>query len=163
MHAYLFVCLRGMKAEETIDFPIRWAWHRISRIYNLEAGKHNITMSVGYCLLNIDRKEGTPSTKLGPLMGMESRSLTRTLKTMENMGLIERKADKKDKRMVRIFLTPFGIESREASKKTVIQFNEAVKAGLTKKEQEQFFQIMSKINRTLDANNIFEQEKIQNT
>ena len=32
-------------------------------------------MSIGYALLNID-KDGTPSTKLGPKMGMEARSLT---------------------------------------------------------------------------------------
>jgi len=156
MHAYLFLSLGGMKAEETIDFPIRWAWHKISRLYNLEASTHGITMSIGYCLLNIDRKNGTPSTKLGPLMGMESRSLTRTLKTMENMGLIERVADKKDKRMVRIFLTQLGVESREISRNTVIQFNEVIKAGLTKKELEQFFTTMQKINRMLDESKVFQ-------
>jgi MarR family transcriptional regulator, organic hydroperoxide resistance regulator len=54
-----------MKPEETIDHPIRWAWHRIARRYNAEAAKHGGTMSIGYVLLTID-PEGTPSTKLGP-------------------------------------------------------------------------------------------------
>lgn len=149
-----------MKAKETIDFPIRWAWHRISRLYNIMAGEHGITMSIGYCLLNIDRKNGTPSTKLGPLMGMESRSLTRTLKTMENMGLIERKPDANDKRMVRIFLTPFGVESREISKQTVISFNETVKAGLSNEEQEVFFSVMRKINKLLEDSDQFQSNQI---
>ncbi len=149
-----------MKAEETIDFPIRWAWHRISRLYNIMAGKHGITMSIGYCLLNIDRKNGTPSTKLGPLMGMESRSLTRTLKTMEDMGLIERKPDANDKRMVRIFLTPFGVESREISKHTVIAFNEAVKGSLTEEELSTFFNVMQKINKTLEDTDQFHSNQI---
>ena len=74
-----------MKPEETFDFHIRWAWARISRMYNAQAANFGGTMSIGYVLLNIDR-EGTPSTKLGPKMGMESRSLTRTLKGMEEMG-----------------------------------------------------------------------------
>ena len=88
-----------MKPEETIDFHIRWAWHSIARMYNLEASKHGSTMSVGQTLLNIDLEEGTPSTKLGPKMGMEPRSLTRTLKTMEEKGLIFRQPDEIDKRI----------------------------------------------------------------
>ena len=104
-----------MKPEETIDFHIRWAWHGIARMYNLEASKYNSTMSVGQTLLSIDTKEGTPSTKLGPKMGMEPRSLTRMLKSMEEKGLIYRKVDKTDKRMVRIHLTDAGAKHRDIS------------------------------------------------
>lgn len=145
-----------MKPDETIDFPLRWAWHKISRIYNLEAQKHEFTMSIGYTLLNIDRKAGTPSTKLGPIMGMESRSLTRTLKTMENIGVIEKRPDPNDKRMVRIFLTPKGEQMRNISRATVIQFNKQMKSILTHEEEKQFFQIMSKVNNALDELEFFE-------
>ncbi len=48
-----------MKPEETIDFPIRWAWHRIARLYNIEAAKHGGSMALGYVLLNIDFENGT--------------------------------------------------------------------------------------------------------
>ena len=88
-----------MKPEETIDFHIRWAWHGIARIYNPEAAQHGLTMSTGYVLLSIDHLVGTPSTKLGPMMGMEPRSLVRTLQSMEEDGLIKRKPDKIDKRV----------------------------------------------------------------
>ena len=53
-----------------IDFTIRHAWHRISRMYNQKAVIHGITMSYGFILMTVE-KEGTPSTKLGPMMGME--------------------------------------------------------------------------------------------
>lgn len=139
-----------MKPEETIDFPIRWAWHKISRMYNNEAHKHGITMSIGYVLLNIDRNEGTPSTKLGPMMGMESRSLTRTLKSMEEQGYIERRPDKYDKRMVRIFLTELGLEKRRISRETVIRFNEYIYDQLEKEELNAFFKAMYKINDILE-------------
>jgi len=139
-----------MKAEETIDFPIRWAWHKISRLYNLEANRQNFTMSMGYALLNIDRKKGTPSTKLGPLMGMESRSLTRTLKTMEEKGFITRIPDEIDKRSVRIHLTDLGAEVREISKLTVINLNNKLKERLSEEELNTFFQVIGKINDTLD-------------
>ncbi|MFZ6052803.1 MarR family winged helix-turn-helix transcriptional regulator [Halocola ammonii] len=146
-----------MKPEETLDFHIRWAWTKISRLYNYEAAKFGGTMSIGFVLLNID-KEGTPSTKLGPKMGMESRSLTRTLKSMEEKGLIERKADSKDGRMVRVFLTKKGNEMRETSKEVVLRLNEALQEKIPQGKLNTFFEVMETINLTLDENKIFEQE-----
>jgi len=115
-----------MRPEETIDFHLRWVWAKVSRLYNAEAARHDSSMAIGYILLNIDR-EGTPSTKLGPKMGMEPRSLTRTLKTMEENGLIVRKADQEDRRMVRVHLTKKGQAMRDASRDAVLRFNNFVR------------------------------------
>jgi len=142
-----------MKPEETIDFHIRWAWHSIARMYNLEASKHDSTMSVGQTLLNIDLEDGTPSTKLGPKMGMESRSLTRILKTMEEKGLIYRQADNNDKRMVRIFLTDFGKEKRELSKDAVLKFNLKVQKNIESENLIVFFKVIKKINKLFEKQN----------
>ena len=93
-----------MKPQETVDFHIRWSWYNVSRMYNSKASEFGGSMSIGYALLNID-KDGTHSTKLGPKMGMEARSLTRMIKTLEKNGWIEKKEDFKDKRMVNLHLT----------------------------------------------------------
>ncbi|MCB0761611.1 MAG: MarR family transcriptional regulator [Flavobacteriales bacterium] len=143
-----------MKPEETIDFHIRWAWARISRMYNQEASKHGGTMSVGYVLLNIDR-EGTPSTKLGPKMGMEPRSLTRTLKSMEEAGLIIRRPDSFDGRMVRVFLTDKGSVLREESKRVVISFNEFIRNHIAPEKLETFFEVMTEMNALCESEEIF--------
>lgn len=143
-----------MKPEETIDFHIRWAWSKISRMYNIEAAKYGGSMSIGYVLLNIE-KEGTPSTKLGPKMGMESRSLTRTLKTLEEEGLIVRKSDKEDKRMVRVFLTPEGKREREHAREVVIQFNSFMQNNIEQDKLNLFFEVMSEINHLIENKNIF--------
>ena len=118
-------------------------------MYNIEAAKYDTTMSVGQTLLNIDA-EGTPSTKLGPKMGMESRSLTRILKSMEEKGLIYKKADAKDKRMVRIYLTEAGREKREVSKEAVINLNIAIHEKIGKTNLQTFFKVIKKINHLLD-------------
>ena len=144
-----------MKPEETVDFHIRWAWHSIARLYNLEASKHDSTMSVGQTLLNIDLEEGTPSTKLGPKMGMEPRSLTRILKSMEEKGLIFRQADKDDKRMVRIFLTQFGKDKREHSKDAVLKFNSVIQKSIDNKSLKTFFHVIKKINKLIEKKNTF--------
>ena len=87
-----------MKREETVDYNIKTAWHAINRMYNQEALKNDITTAIGYVILNINSTEGTPATKIAPLIGLESRSLVRMLKSMEEKGLIYRKADPSDKR-----------------------------------------------------------------
>lgn len=139
-----------MKSIETFDFHIRWAWYKISRLYNTIAADYGVNMSVGYALIKIDPENGTPSTKLGPLMGMESRSLTRTLKSMEEQKLIVRVTDSIDKRIIRIVLTDYGKEQREIAKNVVIDFNNIINAKLSDAEKENFFSSISKINDVLE-------------
>ncbi|MCW5900419.1 MAG: MarR family transcriptional regulator [Flavobacteriales bacterium] len=138
-----------MKPEETIDFHIRKLWSRIARIYNSEAAKYGGSMAIGQILLNIE-PEGTPSTKLGPKMGMESRSLVRTLQTMEEAGLIKRIACQDDKRVVRIHLTPKGKQMRDVSRETVIKFNQRVQEEIPAKDLANFHAVMDKLNDLLE-------------
>ncbi|MBT1703124.1 MarR family winged helix-turn-helix transcriptional regulator, partial [Chryseosolibacter indicus] len=91
-----------MRREETVDYHIKAAWHAIARMYNQQAIKNDFTMSMGFVLLNINSEEGVPATKIAPLMGLEARSLTRLLKSMEEKGFIYRIGDASDKRLVRI-------------------------------------------------------------
>ena len=132
--------------ESTIDFFIRQTWHKISRMYNQQAAEHDMTISIGYILLIID-KNGTPSTQLGPRMGMEPTSLSRTLKTMEDDGLIHRKVDKDDKRKVLIFLTEKGLEKRKVSRKVVLDFNNKLMAKIPKSKLKVYFEVMTKIDQ----------------
>ncbi len=142
-----------MKREETVDFNIKAAWHAISRMYNQEAIKHDITTSIGFVLLNIDMEEGIPATKIAPLMGLESRSLTRMLKNMEEKKLIYRSPDLHDKRSVRIFLTEKGKLKREVSRKSVLEFNNRVREEIPRAKLEIFFEVIGNINTIIDRKN----------
>lgn len=137
------------KAEEYIDFNLRHAWHRISRMYNQKAAAHGMTMSIGFILLIVD-KEGTPSTQLGPRMGMEPTSLSRTLRTMETKGFIYRKVDEVDKRKVLIFLTDQGVEIRRDVKKVVKEFNERLLQSIPKNKLKVFFEVMERIDDSVE-------------
>mgnify|MGYP005859883193 FL=1 len=145
-----------MKREETIDYHIRSAWLAIARMYNQQAAKHNATMAIGFVLLNIDVEEGTPATKIAPLMGLEPRSLTRLLKSLEEQGAIYREVDKIDKRSVRIFLTEEGKKGREQAKETVLRFNEAVRDEIPEAKLNVFFDVIQHINKIIERNNIYE-------
>lgn len=145
-----------MKREETIDYNIKAAWHSIARMYNQQAARYQGTMSIGFALLNIHSEEGTPATKIGPMMGLEPRSLTRLLKSMEEKGLIYRKADKTDKRSVRIYLTKEGKKHRDKSKETVLRFNDAVREEIPEEKLNVFFDVVRSINQLIEENKIYD-------
>lgn len=145
-----------MQKEQTIDHALRATWQAVAKMYNEQAVKHDSTMAMAFVLLNIDKKHGTPSTALGPQMGMEPTSLSRILKSMEKKGAIYREKNPVDGRGVLIKLTEFGLMKRKTSKQHVIQFNEAVKNHLTPQQIENFFEVTDTINKLITEKSIFE-------
>lgn len=131
--------------EKTIDYVLRATWMAVAKMYNEEAGKQGSTMATGFVLLNIDPENGTPSTSLGPQMGMEATSLSRTLKTMETKGLIIREKNPEDGRSVLIKLSPFGKEMRAYSKGVVLRFDDKVKENITESDLKTFTKVANTI------------------
>ena len=146
-----------MKPEETVDYNIKVAWHAISRMYNTQAAQNDITTSIGFVLLNIDQERGTPATKIAPLLGLETRSLTRILRSMEEKGLIYKQADSVDKRSVRIFLTPLGLEKKEVSRQTVRHFNLKIREKIPQSQLDVFFKVAAQITGMIEVKTLFEE------
>jgi DNA-binding MarR family transcriptional regulator len=144
-----------MKREETIDYSIKASWHAIARMYNQQAVKEGITTSIGFVLVNIHSEFGTAATKIAPMMGLESRSLTRMLKSMEEKGLIFKKPDLEDKRSVRIFLTEEGHKKKLVSVDTVLKFNNRIYETIDSDKLKTFFEVIGSINEIIDDNNIY--------
>ncbi len=141
--------------DKTIDYILRATWQAVARMYNDEASNYGASMATGFTLLSIDKEGGTPSTALGPKMGMEATSLTRTLKSMEEKGLIFRKPNPEDGRGVLIYLTEFGKEKRELSKNTVLKFNEAVKQNVSAEKLLHFMEVSETINELISEKKVF--------
>ena len=136
-----------MDPEDTVDYNIRKTWYNITKMYNKQAAEYTASMSLAMIALNIDLTEGTPSTELGPNMGMEPTSLSRSLNKLENIGIIERRPDPNDKRKSIIHLTLKGKEERAIAKEIVIRFNEKVREDFNQKEMDLFFKILNRINK----------------
>lgn len=132
-----------------IDFLIRHAWHRVSRMYNNTASTEGMTMSVGFILMIVE-KRGTPSTQLGPKMGMEPTSLSRTLNNMESSGLIERKEFSGDKRKVNIFLTKKGVSKRKLVKNFLLDFNKKIASKFKDRDLQGFMNVMSAVDLAIE-------------
>ena len=144
-----------MEKEKSIDHMLRATWQAVAKTYNEQAAKHESTMAMAMALLYIDSKDGTPSTALGPSMGMEATSLSRTLNSLEERGLIYREKNPEDGRSVLIKLTDLGIEKRDISKASVYTFNQTIRENITKQKLDHFFEVTELINTLINQKSIF--------
>ena len=139
--------------QVTIEYALRTTWQLITNMYNEKAMEYDSTMTMGFTLLSIDA-EGTPSTTLGPKMGMEPTSLSRILNTMEERGYIERRPNPNDGRGVLIYLTEQGKEKRDLSKKTVLEFNNSILNHVDEVKMKHFFEVIDFIKAKVEKDEL---------
>ena len=144
-----------MTKDQSIDHHLRATWQAIAKMYNDQAAKYDSTMAMAFVLLNIDMEEGTPSTSIGPQIGMEATSLSRILKSMEDKGAIYREPNPQDGRSVIIKLTQLGMEERAFARKVVIRFNEVIRENVSSEKLNHFFEVMGDINKLIKENAFF--------
>lgn len=142
-----------MRSEETIDFHLRRTWTTLIRFYNFIASERGASVSMGMALLAIS-PNGTPSTQIGPKMGIEPNSISRLLNSLEEQGLIERNTSSKDKRITLISLTSKGKKRRDEIRDVVVKFNTEINESIGEDE-------ITKCLHTLSAINTFIETKIE--
>lgn len=147
--------IRKRMKDKTIDYVLRTTWLAVQKMYNEEASEYGITMATGFTLLSVDPQNGTPSTSLGPKMGMEATSLSRILKTLEDLSLIERLPNPNDGRGVLIHLTESGLKNREEVKQNVLKFNSVIKTEVSEEKLNHFFEVSDCIMNLISNKKIF--------
>lgn len=143
------------KGKISFDYYYRSTWQVINKMYSEQAQKKGRSMNFGFVLISIDYKNGTPSTLLGPKMGIEANSLSRTLKKMEDQDLIYRDKNPDDGRSVLIKLTDKGKQERETAKQIVLNFNQTIKDNLTTEQIDNFIDVTEKIHQLIEQKLIF--------
>ena len=144
-----------------IDHSLRATWQTVSKMYSEVARQYGITMALGLTLLNIDPKNGTASTALGPIMGMEPTSLSRLLNSLEELHLIERKPNPQDGRGVIVHITADGLTKRDFIKEHVYTFNQAVSDKISQRDLLGYYNTIDAINST-SSEQLFDFQQISN-
>ena len=75
---------------------------------------------------------------------------------MEDKGLIYKQGDLQDKRSVRIFLTPLGLEKKEVSRQTVRHFNLKIREQIPQSQLDIFFKVASQITNMIESKTLFD-------
>ena len=141
------------KHTETIDSKLKSAWQVVGRMYNAEASLHDLTISMGHFLLNIDSHKGSYASDIAPMLGMESTSLSRITSSLEKKKLIQRIPDKTDGRRIKIVLTSKGKSAKELAKSVVRNFNHLVEVKIGKGKVEEFYKTMDEITKLAEERN----------
>jgi|TARA_B100001059_G_scaffold24007_1_gene19316 DNA-binding MarR family transcriptional regulator len=134
---------------------MRQTWKNIEKMYNSEASKYDVTFSIGFTLISIDADHGTPSTSIGPIMGLESNSLSRILNSMENKNLIKRRPNPEDGRGIIISLTKLGKEKRDIVIEKIRHFKKLIRLRIDESDLEAFHRVSSKINDIIKEGEVF--------
>ncbi|WP_039054253.1 MarR family winged helix-turn-helix transcriptional regulator [Sphingobacterium sp. T2] len=140
--------------SKTIDYFLKAAWQTVANKYNNIASQYGFSQAAGYILINIHR-EGTPVSQIANSTGVRTTSLSRVLANLESLGFIYREISDKDKRSVKVFLTPLGVEKRKIAKDVVRGFNDYLNAHFTEQEREQLMNMLARVN---DLANKYEPE-----
>ena len=139
-----------------VDFVMRQGWKNIEKMYNNEASKYDVTFSIGFTLISIDPENGSPSTSIGPIMGLESNSISRILNSMENKHLINRRPNPNDGRSIIISLTKLGHKKREIVIQKIRQFKNLLRSRIDPSDIETFLRVSTQVNEIIEEGGYFQ-------
>ena len=139
--------------ENNIGFLLHDVTRLMKKLFDRKMSTLNLTRSQWWVLNFLYFNEGINQSDFSILLDIEKAPLSRLLLRMEKKGWIERRNDKKDKRIKNLFLTkkikPLIIDMRDMANST----RKSALSGLSDKEQTLFRQSLKKIKQTLSQNN----------
>mgnify|MGYP001222324029 FL=1 len=141
--------------KSRVDFVMKQGWKNIEKMYNNEASKYDVTFSIGFTLISIDPENGSPSTSIGPIMGLESNSISRILNSMENKNLITRRPNPNDGRGIIISLTKLGLSKREIVIQKIRHFKNLLRSRIDQSDLEAFHRVSLQMNEIIEEGNVF--------
>ena len=141
--------------KSSVNFVMRQGWKNIEKMYNNEASKYDVTFSIGFTLISIDPENGSPSTSIGPIMGLESNSISRILNSMENKNLITRRPNPNDGRGIIISLTKLGLSKREIVIQKIRHFKNLLRSRIDQSDLEAFHRVSSQMNEIIEEGDVF--------
>ena len=99
---------KSMKLDDQLCFSIYAASHAFTRFYKPLLEPLGLTYPQYLVLLTLWEGDGLPLKAIGERLGLDSGTLTPLLRRMEEAGLVTRRRDSDDERVVRIDLTARG-------------------------------------------------------
>ncbi|MDP4151994.1 MAG: MarR family transcriptional regulator [Bacillota bacterium] len=121
---------------------------QMHRISHSRAGHYREQMRI---LKLIEQNNGVIQRDLAWQMDVRASSMTEMLAKLEKRGLVERKQDDDDQRVMHIFLTDQGIKAAQESEQTGEILINSMFKGLTEPEMKQMLILTEKLIESLSA------------
>ncbi|MCR4436371.1 MAG: MarR family transcriptional regulator [Clostridiales bacterium] len=130
-------------------------YRQMFRLVHLEMhGKYELYRGQANLLLLILKNNGASQGDLAEQLDVRPSSMTEMVAKMERAGLVTRKQDEKDQRVMRIYLTEDGRKAAESLAGTTDEFLGSIFNSLTDEEKEQMLVITEKLCASMEAMNV---------
>ncbi|NLW46734.1 MAG: MarR family transcriptional regulator [Firmicutes bacterium] len=128
---------------------IKNTWQKLSRYYNQQLSKYDLTVPKALLLLEIAPDSGRTPGFLAKSLDLENSSMTGLLDRLAKKELIVRKPNPNDRRGFLIFLTPKGIQARNTIKSLVEEMDRKLRTQLSPEEIKVFRKVISVIKKQI--------------
>jgi DNA-binding MarR family transcriptional regulator len=131
--------------EGSFGLILRKIFVKIDRQMEQELQKIGLSTKLFGVLMILLEKEGLTQAEIGAIAEIPGYVTTRTLDTLENMGLLERRPHPTSRRSHQIFLTKKGKGYRKSLPAIIKKVNQRALSPLDKQENEQLLFLLKKI------------------
>lgn len=136
------------------DYPGKWiaVIHRKTQIYwNRELKEYGISASEFPLLFEVYQREGITQDELSLMLALDKAAVTRTIQSLTEKGIVERRKDADDHRCNRIFLTEKGRALQEPINKARVQLSNRLMNQMSQEERQEFLHLLKMAIRSIDA------------
>ncbi|MBC1420359.1 MarR family winged helix-turn-helix transcriptional regulator [Listeria seeligeri] len=97
-------------------------------------------------LWTLYKEDGISQESMAKRFMVDKASVTRHIKRLEELGMIRREIDVKDRRIQRIFVTEKGFMMRELIEETTAGWSAMLTAGFSEAEQDSLVQLLGRLS-----------------
>src|SRR5579883_2427658 len=123
-------CKEEGSREEPLGFALGAAARKLAKFYTKELAGHSLTPSQLFLLRQLWLEDGLPLRDLALRAQLDATSTTWLVDQLEQASLVERKRNDTDRRIVRVWLTEAGRQSRAALIPALSRWENGLKQGL---------------------------------
>lgn len=134
-----------MRTEDCIFFQLAKAGQSGAQYWQGKVTPLGLTSVQAMVLNTLSDDDGVPAGRLGERVQLTSATLTGIIDRLENLGCVERRASKEDRRAVLVCLTGKGREVVGEIETLLARANREFLAGLSGEEQQQLRGLLQKL------------------
>ncbi len=138
---------------ESLDREILYLLNDVARLIKTRADQrartHGMTRAQWVILSRLERQPGLSQNEIAALVEVEPITVARLVDRLESSGLVERRADPRDRRVWRLHLTPAAEPELRELKKHKAELREEVTQGIDHAELDQLIDGLLKLKANL--------------
>jgi DNA-binding MarR family transcriptional regulator len=126
---------RVFAIEESLGYLINRAARAMAYALGQRLRDHGVQIGQWAVLMFLWAEDGRTQAELSRVVAIEPATMVRTLDRMARDGLVRREPDRRDRRLIRIRLTPQGAALRDVLVPEAVAVNAQVARGMSAREQ----------------------------